>query len=78
MGRVLSLTKRFVLVAFPFAADQHGPRRYAQVRVLHAHVEDLGPSPLAGGTRKNIGAATAELVVDPAMPTRPTLANTPG
>eukprot|EP00965_Chrysotila_dentata_P052164 1730844-Pleurochrysis_carterae.AAC.3 len=59
-GLVLSPTKRSVLVAFPFAADEHG-RRYALVRLPHAHVEDLGPSPLAGGTRETNGAATAEL-----------------
>eukprot|EP00965_Chrysotila_dentata_P259288 6213509-Pleurochrysis_carterae.AAC.2 len=35
-GRVLSLTKRFARVAFPFARDDHS-RRYAPVRILHAH-----------------------------------------
>eukprot|EP00965_Chrysotila_dentata_P022566 747566-Pleurochrysis_carterae.AAC.1 len=35
-GRDLSLTKRSVLVALPFDADEHG-RRYAPVRLPHAH-----------------------------------------
>eukprot|EP00965_Chrysotila_dentata_P143047 4727047-Pleurochrysis_carterae.AAC.1 len=43
-GRVLSLTKRSVLVAFPFAADEHG-WRYQCVRLPHEHVEDLAPPP---------------------------------
>eukprot|EP00965_Chrysotila_dentata_P093953 3105011-Pleurochrysis_carterae.AAC.2 len=76
-GRILSLTERSVLVAFPFAVDEHG-RRYAPVRLPHAHVEDLSPSPVAGGTRETNDAATAEPADDPARPTQPTLANTPG
>eukprot|EP00965_Chrysotila_dentata_P249674 6209018-Pleurochrysis_carterae.AAC.1 len=52
-------------VASPFAADQHG-RRYEPVRLPHAHVENLGPSPLAGGTRETDGAVTAKPADDPA------------
>eukprot|EP00965_Chrysotila_dentata_P033083 1101971-Pleurochrysis_carterae.AAC.1 len=36
------------------------------------------PPPFAGGTRGSNGAAAAERLDDPATPTRPTLANTPG
>eukprot|EP00965_Chrysotila_dentata_P068594 2266974-Pleurochrysis_carterae.AAC.1 len=70
-------TKRSVLVAFPFATDEHG-WRCAPVRLPNAHAEELGPSPLAGGTRETNHAATANPADDPARPTQPTLDNTPG
>eukprot|EP00965_Chrysotila_dentata_P236626 6201424-Pleurochrysis_carterae.AAC.1 len=76
-GRALSLTKRSDFVAFPSALDDHG-RRYAPVRIPHAQVESLAPSPPAGCTRKTNDAANAPLADDIARPAQPTLVNTPG
>eukprot|EP00965_Chrysotila_dentata_P198819 6179040-Pleurochrysis_carterae.AAC.3 len=65
-GRLaFSLTKRSVLVVFPFAADEHG-RRYA-----------LSLPPCWRHARDYNGAATAEPADDPARSTQPTLAITP-